>query len=277
MSYSRTEKDRILAQVRLNGWSLREAQVHTGVHYNTLQNWLREGAPSTNKQSVVLVIPDMHHPFCHPDALPFLMAVKARFLPSKFVCLGDEIDAYGFSKYPKDVNVMNAGKEMEEAIAALIPFYQEFPEMMVCVSNHTIRPHKRMKEAGIPDAWLPKYNTMLNAPDAWVWADHWEIDNVRYMHGDQGKGGKYGWVSNTEIYHQSVVVGHWHSKAGVVYDSAMFNMNAGCLIHRKAKAFDYAWDSHKAPNLGCGIVINGRAAHFIPMLTDEDDGWIGKL
>lgn len=295
IGYPQEFKDRVCARIEA-GESRLQVAVSEGIAHSTIGLWLFERktkkagyadlrqkyvkdtppAPQ-NKQSVVLVIPDMHHPFCHPDALEFLRAVKTRFLPNKFVCLGDEVDAYGFSKYPKDADCMSAGQEMQRAIENLIPFYLEFPDMMVCVSNHTIRPHKRMKEAGMLDAWLPKYNTMLNAPDGWKWAEHWIINNTRYMHGDQGKGGKYGWVVNTEIYHQSVVVGHWHSKAGVVYDSQMFNMNAGCLIDRTQKVFDYAWASHKEPNLGCGLVFNGRSAHFIPMIVDEHNRWIGRL
>lgn len=230
-----------------------------------------------NKQSVVLVIPDLHCPFHHPDALDFLRAVRRKFLPNHFVCLGDEIDAYGFSKYPKDADVLSPGQEMAKAIESLIPFYVEFPEMMVCISNHTVRPHKRMKEAGMLDCWLPKYSTMLNSPDGWVWKDYWVIDDVRYMHGDLAKGGKNGWVSNTEVYHCSCVVGHWHSRAGVFYDGVMFNMNAGCLINRNHKPFDYAIGNQKAPNLGCGLVFNGKAAHFLPMHLDEHNRWTGRL
>lgn len=276
--YSEAERRRILLEARYKHGSLRNASEQEGFpHYNTMYKWEREMVTlPKNKRSVVLIIPDMHHPFAHPDALIFLQSVKRRFLPTEIVCLGDEVDAYGFSKYPKDANVMSAGHEMEAAIAGLTPFYAEFPEVKVCVSNHTIRPHRRMKEAGMLDAWLPKYNMMVNAPDGWVWQEQWIIDDVLYIHGDNGKGGKVGWTANSEVYHRSVVVGHWHSKAGVFYDGDMFNLNAGCLIDRSQKVFDYAKNSHKAPNLGCGIVIEGRQGHFIPMLT-ENNRWIGRL
>lgn len=227
--------------------------------------------------SVVLAIPDLHCPFEHPDALAFLLAVRDKIQPDKIICLGDELDAHAYSRWPKDPDGMSAGQELKAAIEALIPFYLAFPEVQVCISNHTIRPKKMMKDIGIPAALWPKYETMLNAPDGWSWHEHIIIDNVRYMHGDQGKGGMNGWTKNSEVYHQSTVVGHWHSKAGVYYDSAMFNVNAGCLINDKAYAFDYAKNSHKRPNLGCAVITRGRKATFMPMLTDAHGRWEGNL
>jgi hypothetical protein len=91
-------------------------------------------------KSIVLAIPDMHHPFCHPDALDFLKAVKRRFQPNVCVCLGDECDFAAFSRFIPDPDGMSPGKELERAIESLIPFYLEFPDMMVCESNHTVRP-----------------------------------------------------------------------------------------------------------------------------------------
>jgi len=226
---------------------------------------------------IVLVIPDLHCPWEHPDALAFLKAVRKAYKPTKIVCLGDEVDFHNYSKWPKDPDVMSAGQELKEAIEHLIPFYIEFPEVQVCVSNHTIRPQKMMKLSGLPAAFFPRYSTLLNAPDGWTWHEHIIIDNVRYIHGDQGKAGQKGWTSNSEVYHRSTVVGHWHSKAGVFYDSSMFNLNAGCLIWPKAAPFDYGKNSHKKPNIGCGLVMRGKEAHYIPMQVDNDGRWTGRL
>jgi hypothetical protein len=280
------------------GESLNSITRETGIQSRTLRHWRNNAKPtvkdylivhsvtnchqlptSTIKQtrSVVLAIPDLHCPFEHQDALAFLKAVKAKFHPTEIVCLGDEIDAHAYSKWPKDPDGMGAGQELKAAIEAMIPFYVEFPVVRVCISNHTIRPMKMMKMIGLPSAFFPQYSTMLNSPDGWSWHEHIIIDGVRYMHGDQGKGGQNGWTKNSEVYHQSTVVGHWHSKAGVYYDSGMFNLNAGCLINDRAYAFDYAKNSHKRPNLGCAIIMDGKQGHFIPMLTDEEGRWVGKL
>lgn len=230
-----------------------------------------------NKDNIVLAIPDLHCPFQHPDALDFIKHVRDKFNVDEVVMLGDEIDAHAFSRWPKDPDGMSPGHELKAAIEALIPWYVEFPEMKVCISNHTIRPKKMMRDIGIPAALWPTYSTMLNAPDGWTWHEKIEIDGVLYMHGDQGKGGMKGWTGNSEVYHKSVVVGHWHSKAGVFWDSKMFNLNAGCLIDASAYAFEYARHSHKKANLGCGLVVNGEVGHFLPMRVDDNNRWIGRL
>jgi hypothetical protein len=117
MRNRRNESDQwkrdLLAKIEREGMTHKEAWAKYGVHYNTIANWKKkfETAPHPeNKQSVVLVIPDLHCPFEHPDALEFLRAVKKRFMPSVFVCLGDEIDAHAFSRYPKDPDGMSAGQ-----------------------------------------------------------------------------------------------------------------------------------------------------------------------
>lgn len=246
----------------------------------TMYGWQKELniEEPKNKESVVLVIPDLHCPFHHPDSLAFLRAVKKRFLPSKIVCLGDEVDFHAFSKYPKDPDGMSAGHELQAAIDALMPFYLEFPEVMVCESNHTKRPINKMFESGIPKAMRAEYASILKAPDGWVWQEEWIIDNVSYIHGDPfgGENAHKKWMSKK---HRSVVIGHIHVHAGVFYHGTKFAMNTGCLIglDKDLYPFKYASKMSPDPSIGCGIVINGKAAHFLPMVLGEDNRWVGKL
>lgn len=225
---------------------------------------------------VVLVIPDLHCPFQHPDALAFLKSVKAKIQPTKFVCLGDEIDAHAFSRYPKDPDGLGPGKEMAAAIEALIPFYLEFPEMLVCESNHTVRPWKVAFENGLPASFLPAVATYLNAPDGWVWKNYHMIDGVRYFHGDSGRSGQYAHIHYVKAFKKSCVIGHIHSYAGVNYEGELFGMNTGCLIDETAYCFKYAKNMATKPNLGCGVVFGGKKAVFFPMITDEHGRWVGN-
>lgn len=278
-------KDKMRSAIALvkSGETIAESARRHRISYATLKAHFSKHTdepmePMTkNKDSVVMAIPDLHCPFHHPDSLDFLQEVQRKFQPTDIVCLGDEIDAHNYSKWPKDPDGLSAGQELRAAVDSLTPFYLAFPDMKVCVSNHTVRPQKMMKAIGLPSAFFPSYSTMLNAPDGWEWKEHWIVDGVRYMHGDQGKTGNGGWAVNSDVYHESCVVGHWHSNAGVAYRSDKFNLNAGCLIDEKAYVFDYARHSHKRPNLGCGIVKNGRQAYFIPMVLDENHRWIRRL
>lgn len=225
----------------------------------------------------VLVIPDMHHPFAHPDALPFLKAVRDEYECNLALCLGDEIDAHALSKYPTDPDGLTAGKEIEEAIKHLESFYREFPHMLVCESNHTVRPWKRAFEEGLPASFLPTYSKFLNAPDGWVWKKKHEVDGVIYIHGDSGKSGFTAHINYMKAFKRSVVIGHIHSYAGVNYEGAHFAMNAGCLIDVEAYCFKYARGMPINVNLGCGVVIGGKHAFFVPMHLTEEGRWTGTI
>ena len=93
--------------------------------------------------NVVLVIPDLHCPWEHQDALAFLKAVRAKYQPNIIVNLGDEVDFYGMSRFEHDPDVINPGHELSLAVKHLIPFYREFPDVLICQSNHTHRVHSK--------------------------------------------------------------------------------------------------------------------------------------
>lgn len=240
---------------------------------------IRKGRKPTHRvtSSITLAIPDLHCPWQHPDSLEFLKVVRARFKPTTIVCLGDEIDAHGFSRYPNDPDAHSQGKELELAIEQLTPFYLEFPDVLVCESNHTVRPWKKAFEAGLPAAFLPTVSRVLRAPDGWKWANHHEVDGVRYIHGDAGNSGFTAHIQYMRKFKQSVVIGHIHSYAGVNYEGELFGMNAGCLIDQQAICFKYAKNMPIPVNVGCGIVIEGKAAHFLPMHLDKHLRWTGRL
>jgi len=303
ISYSEETKARILQRVD-HGDRLVQICFEEGIDESTLRRWRRKRSKSSSahasgkmvedersidlpperedktdlgQKSIVLALPDMHQPFGHVDALPFLKAVKDRFKPNVYVCLGDEADFAAFSSYDHDPDGMSPGKELEKAIEALIPFYLEFPNMMVCESNHTVRPLKRAFSAGLPAAFLPSYSKLLNAPDGWRWQQYWEIDSVRYHHGDSGRSGQFAPAAYLKAFKQSHVHGHLHSHASVIYEGNYFGVNAGCLIDPAAYAFKYARNHAIPVNLGCALIFNGQSAHFLPLLQDKHGRWTGKL
>ncbi len=239
-----------------------------------------ETQPETPKKSesgnVVLVIPDTHHPFEHPDALAFLCAVRNAYKPDMVIHMGDEVDWHSVSRWPTNPDGLSAGAELNKARERLIPWFREFPKVKVCTSNHTVRPFKKMFESGLPAALMPTYSIMLQAPDGWQWADYWEVDGVRYIHGE-GKSGFNAHINFMRGYKQSVVIGHIHSYAAVSHEGNLFAVNSGCLIDPKAYAFAYAKHMPIHVNLGCAIVFGGKSAKFVPMHLDEQGKWTGVL
>lgn len=231
----------------------------------------------------VLVIPDLQEPFAHKDALPFIAAVREYFGTSTTVVIGDEVDFHGVSpRFPIDPDGRSPGDELAQAIDALSKWYDLLAGetlVRVCTSNHTGRIFKKAFQAGIPKKFLRQVNEFLEAPDSWEWRDTWEVDGVRYEHGD-AQGGMYAARSLALANRQSTVIGHHHSHGGVNYlandRDVLFGLNVGCLIDRHTYVFDYGKQAKFKPTLGCGVVIHGVPS-FVPMVVDKKERWIGDL
>jgi hypothetical protein len=230
-------------------------------------------------QEDVLVISDLHAPFEHPDAVPFLEAVAEFYNPSRVVCIGDEVDMHALSDYDHDPDGLSPGDELKGAIKHLRPIYSMFPKVLVCTSNHTARPYRRAFKHGLPKSLLKEYREFLQAPIGWEWADSWTIDGVKYEHGE-GVSGQLGAAKAAAGNMQSTVIGHLHAFAGVQYLAnpmvLIFGMNVGCLLDNDAYSFAYGKHIRSKPVIGCGVVKRGIPT-FIPMQLRRGGRWIGKL
>jgi len=218
--------------------------------------------------AIVLAIPDPHSPFTHPLAWKFVGQLKKQYKPDFIVFLGDVGDFYGVSRFVKDPDGPNPGKEVTLCEDGLQEAYRLFPNAKVCVGNHDTRIAKRAAEASIPACALHPISHIIGCPPGWEWADNHIIDGVLYTHGD-GFSGKNAALSAAEVNRMSTVIGHIHAFAGIQYTSngrnQIFGMNCGCLIDLQAIAFAYGKHSKHKPVLGCGLVING-VPHFMPLV-----------
>lgn len=217
--------------------------------------------------SRILAIPDLHAPFHHPKAVEFLRRLKAEYKPDRVICLGDEIDAAAFSRFPKNPDMDSPGVELAKAIDALRQLYSLFPDVLVCESNHTLRPWLRASEAGLPKRLLRTYREVLRAPNGWNWKPHHRVEGVLFLHGD-GFSGKNAALTAAERHRSNVVIGHVHTYAGIQYAQGMFNriygVNAGCLIDPKSAAFAYGKHCANKPMLSAAVVIGG-VPQLIPL------------
>lgn len=222
----------------------------------------------TLKTHRVLVIGDIHAPFNHRYYLDFLTETYNKWECDTVVCIGDEVDFHALSKYPQDPNGYGAGDELINAITALRPYYEAFPDVQVVTSNHTARPLKKAFEAGIPTQFLKDYKTFLDAPKGWSWSRSLEIDGVLYHHGE-GYSSALGAYKAAMNAMRSTVIGHIHSHGGVTYIQTEFDrifaLNVGCGVDIEAYAFAYGKNCAFKPTLGCGVVLDGKEAYFIPM------------
>jgi len=216
----------------------------------------------------ILVIGDTHLPFSHPKYLDFVRSVQDRYCCSTIVHIGDEVDNAALSYHEKTPEGYSAESEAELALKELRKWYAAFPDVKVCVGNHSALPYRQATTAGIPKRFLKAYEEVWEAPKGWKWELEWNINDCIFTHGTRS--GQNAAVNLAIMNQQSTIIGHTHSFGGVNYVSSknnlIFGLNVGCGIDISRYSFNYAKNFARRPTLGCGVVLDkGRVGLFIPM------------
>jgi len=220
------------------------------------------------KKSRVLVIGDMHEPFAHRNYLEFVREVYNEFGCDKIVFIGDVVDNHSISYHDHNPDGMSPGSELQQAKKKLQKWAKAFPEALVCIGNHDELLYRKAVTHGLPNEVFRGFNGVYGTPVTWQWRLSWELDNVLYQHGT-GNSGESAHKTRALKNRQSTVIGHVHSHAGVAYMASekdlIFGMNVGCGIDIKSYAMLYGRNFVCRPTLGCGVVLEGKHAFFIPM------------
>ncbi len=227
----------------------------------------------------ILVISDMHHPYAHPDTVPFLKACKKKFNPDTVVCIGDEVDFHALSYHESNPDLDSAGVELEKAIDGLRPIYTLFKKVTVIESNHGSMVLRKALTGGIPKKAIKSYNEILDAPKGWSWVDDLILNTasgpIYFCHGKAAAAGKL-----ASQYGMSVIQGHFHEKSQIHYISTperlMFDLHTGCLADDRSLALQYNKINPKRPIVSIAIVVNG-IPQIVPMLLNRKGRWIGSL
>ena len=203
--------------------------------------------------ATVLIIGDLHHPFCLPGYLDFCEKQYDRFDCDTVVFIGDIIDNHYPSYHETDPDGMAGGDELDLAIKRVRPYVKAFPDAWVTIGNHDRMVMRKAFSGGIPKKWIREYNDILEAP-GWEFVDEVVIDGVQYIHGE---GGTARVKAKNDKF--STVQGHLHTQSyiesSVGRDSCIFGMQVGCGIDRRAYAMAYAKTGPK-PAIGCGVVMD---------------------
>lgn len=230
--------------------------------------------------SRILCISDMHMPYCHPDTVKFLAALKAKYRPTRIVCLGDEVDHHAMSFHDSDPDLLSAGDELSAAIKKLKPLYKMFPRMDILESNHGSMAYRKGKHHGIARKYLRDYGEILEAPKGWQWHDNLRIilpnkQMVYFTHGVKKNGLQF-----SRSMGCNTVQGHYHTEFGVQYASSpaqlYWSMQVGCLIDDKSLAFHYNKTTEIRPIIGLGIIIDSLPKP-LPMLLKANGRWTGYV
>ena len=224
----------------------------------------------------ILVLPDLHAPYHHPEALEFLAWVQEwRGCREKVASVGDMWDFHAMSFHQSEPESIGIEAEYQAIRAFSDELTAIFPDGDIVLGNHCDIPSRKMKDAGLTPTMLGDLNLMYNMPDTWkihplyyvLEPDTWD---VLVEHGI-GSGGKYGCANTSKEKRCSYVQGHTHSNAAVIYSqnykNTTFGLNVGCLIDSSSYAFKYAKHTTRKGNVGCGVVYSGSHAEFVPMDT----------
>ena len=243
-----------------------------------LREFVLPKSAAKKDEGPVLIIPDLHAPYHHPQTIEFLKAVhKARGCRPRVVATGDIADFHSMSRHVHETDAWSPAREYQKLLEFTAELEEAFPEGDWVLGNHDLIPQRQMKELGLVGAMLKSPNELYGVGEGWtlhplfhvIDPDGWD---VLVEHGI-GSGGKYGCANTAKEKRCSYVQGHIHSAAAVIYSSnhenTIFGMNVGCLVDADSLAMRYGKYATRKGVMGCGVVYSGGHAEFVPMSSWE--------
>lgn len=229
--------------------------------------------------SRILIIPDLHFPFVHKDALNFLNKLKHTLNPTRIICLGDELDYHAMSFHDSDPDLESSGRELLLALGYVDTLHEMFPRMDLLHSNHGSLAYRKAKHHGMPRHLMKSYNDVLCVSEQdWKWHERLIItlpngQEVLMIHSAGSDVLKASMAMGMSLiqghHHSSFELRYWQNHKGL-----QFAITSGCLIDDASLAFAYNKLQIKRPIMGATFIDNSQP-YLIPMLVDSDNRWIG--
>jgi len=211
----------------------------------------------TKEEDRILVIGDLHLPFCLDGYLEHCKKVYSDNNLNKVIFIGDIIDSHAYSYHEPDVNGMSAGDELEAAIEDVKEWYDTFPVADVLIGNHDRLAYRKMTTGGVPKQWIKDYNEVLKTPK-WNWCETIVYNDILFEHGEGGQA-----RTKAKNNMMSSVCGHTHTEAYVIWHVGkkfkIFSMQVGCGVDASSYAANYA-RAFKKQAIGCGVILGNHTA-----------------
>ena len=227
-----------------------------------------------------LIIPDIHIPMEHKNALKFFLKLKDDYnIPDQNVySVGDFLDEFHFGAYPKGADFpITPIQEIEIARKKIKEWGKAFPLLNICMGNHEERLMKRVFEAELPSVIVKSLREIYQFPSLWTLEECFVLPTkspVLVIHG-HGEGIKASNLARNALqFGMSVAFGHFHSMGGVQYLETLtlnkvFGMCVAACVDRESFAFKYGRNAANKVTNGAGVILdNGRTALFHPLLED---------
>ena len=206
----------------------------------------------------VLVIGDLHLPFCLDGYLEHCIKVYKKYNCDTVVFIGDILDLHFTSYHETSTEGYGATQEHDLSVEMLRKWYKAFPKAYVTIGNHDALIYRKAMSAGISKRWIQNYSQVLGTP-GWEWVTDVVIDDVLYTHGTTNA------YTKTKQNLMSTVQGHLYSQAGIQFyvgaKSRIFGFQVGCGVDMKSYAMEYGRNFPK-PVISCGVVIEGLHPHL---------------
>jgi len=234
-------------------------EINTGTHKKVINYKKLTKAFKGNKNNV-LVIGDLHEPFCLPKYIKFCKKVQKEQNCGTVVFIGDVIDNHYSSYHEADPDGFSAGEELDRAIFKISKWYKAFPDAYVIIGNHDRLVYRKAYSSGVSKLWIREFDEVLKTP-RWEFLEELTINGVCYNHGE-------GSTARARMKNemQSQVQGHYHNQFYIEYNvspiARIFAMQVGCGVNRKAYAMAYG-KHFKKPVIGCATV---SGANPVPQL-----------
>ena len=210
-------------------------------------------------------------PCMHRNYIKFLKKIYKKHKCNHVVHIGDLVDWAAISYHEKDASLPSPAEEFKQASKQVRQLHRAFPKVDFLIGNHDSLPQRKARTIGLTDDVLKPFGELWKL-DGWTIHPRYHdliIDGVVYRHGDKCKGGQMAAYKNAVAEFSSLVQGHLHAQAGVVYhanqEDCVFGLQVGCGVDHNHPAMSYGRVYAQKPIVGCGVVYGPELAFFEPM------------
>jgi predicted phosphodiesterase len=211
----------------------------------------------------ILVIGDTHFPFHHKKGMERLYEFAEKYQPDYIIQIGDLLDLYGQSKFPRSQNFYSPEEEEREGVKQASLMWKTLKEKcpksqcFQLLGNHDVRPVKRVLENAPTLEHVVKahYKNIMQFEGVTTIDDYRQeliIEDIVFHHGYRSKLGAHRDYTLTNF-----VCGHSH-KGGVVFrrirGETIWELNAGFLADASSKVLAYSSQKIHDQTLGWGWI-----------------------
>lgn len=214
-----------------------------------LDNYVPKEIPEkTAPWPKIAILGDMHEPFASDRIKADFVSFCGFFKPEYIVQVGDCMDMYSHSRYPKSHNIFTPKDEEDRARKNLEEFWSlcgkaaPKAKRVGLLGNHCVRPLKMVLQAAPSiEHWAEKYfkdlltfdgvHTVLDPREEYF------ISDIAFIHGYLSKLG-----AHRDYMLMNVVRGHDHTGGAVfrkIHNKTLWELDAGFAGDIQAKGFSY--------------------------------------